>query len=358
MRVLLLTAIVFFGSLDIFSQVPGTLSYQGILLQSDGITPLTDGAHSIVFSFYTVSSGGSALFTRTISVTTSRGLYTCIIGGGVAPNAPFNATEMNQVGSQQVYFGIKVDAGTELLPRAQLTTAAYTYQAQSAYSISDNAVTSAKIVDGAITNADINSSAAIVDTKLAPITTAGKVSGNAITSGTIGGSTSINTTGTITIPSSNQYAYASAKTHYLSISNAAFQISTNSSGGSAFVNRILNNGGSNALTVSNGLAFAAVYLPDGATITSIDLSVYSDPSFGGPMTLRLMRQANGTASGQATVATVSAAALSVNSTSTTTAITNGTIDNANYNYQLVLEVTSAFASLYNARITYTTTKTD
>ena len=96
---------------------------------------------------------------------------------------------------------------------------------------------------------------------------------------------------------------------------------------------------------------------DGAIITSMDLSV-SDPSFGGPMTLRLMRQPNGAGSAPATVATVSAVAKSVNTTSTTTTINNGTIDNANYNYQLVVEVTSAFASLYNARITYTTTKAD
>ncbi|MBP9926015.1 MAG: hypothetical protein KBF45_08465 [Cyclobacteriaceae bacterium] len=123
-----------------FAQVPGTLSYQGILMQNDGITPLTDGTHSIVFSFYNVGSGGSSLFTRTISVTTSRGLYTCIIGGGTAPNAPFNSTEMNQIGSQQIYIGIKVDAGIELLPRAQLTTSAYTYQAQSAYSMTNGFV--------------------------------------------------------------------------------------------------------------------------------------------------------------------------------------------------------------------------
>lgn len=51
---------------------------------------------------------------------------------------------------------------------------------------------------GSIVNADINASAAIADSKLATITTAGKVSGGAITSGTIGGSTSVNTSGAIT----------------------------------------------------------------------------------------------------------------------------------------------------------------
>lgn len=113
------------------AQVPGTLSYQGILLQNDGITPISDGSHSIVFSFYTTSSGGSALFTRTVAVNTTKGLYTCIIGGGTGANAPFGSTEMNQLGSQQVYVGIALDGGGELSPRAQLTTTPYSLRAQS-----------------------------------------------------------------------------------------------------------------------------------------------------------------------------------------------------------------------------------
>ncbi|WP_374074359.1 beta strand repeat-containing protein [Bdellovibrio bacteriovorus] len=64
--------------------------------------------------------------------------------------------------------------------------------------LSDSSVTSTKISDGTIVNADISATAAIVDTKLATISTAGKVSGDAITSGTIGGSTAINTSGAIT----------------------------------------------------------------------------------------------------------------------------------------------------------------
>jgi hypothetical protein len=47
--------------------------------------------------------------------------------------------------------------------------------------IADSAVTSAKIADGAIVNGDINASAAIADTKLATISTAGKVSNSATT---------------------------------------------------------------------------------------------------------------------------------------------------------------------------------
>jgi len=47
--------------------------------------------------------------------------------------------------------------------------------------IADSAVTSAKIADGAIVDGDINASAAIADTKLATISTAGKVSNSATT---------------------------------------------------------------------------------------------------------------------------------------------------------------------------------
>lgn len=47
--------------------------------------------------------------------------------------------------------------------------------------IADGSVTSAKILDGTIVNADINASAGIVDTKLATIATAGKVSNSATT---------------------------------------------------------------------------------------------------------------------------------------------------------------------------------
>ncbi|AHI06188.1 hypothetical protein BDW_08440 [Bdellovibrio bacteriovorus W] len=60
-----------------------------------------------------------------------------------------------------------------------------------------NSVSSGHILDGTIVNSDISNTAAIVDSKLSTIATPGKVSGNAITSGVIGGSTSLETTGDI-----------------------------------------------------------------------------------------------------------------------------------------------------------------
>ena len=60
-------------------------------------------------------------------------------------------------------------------------------------SIAANAVTSAKILDGEIVNADISATAAIADTKLATIATAGKVSNSATTA------TALNTVSTIVL---------------------------------------------------------------------------------------------------------------------------------------------------------------
>ena len=64
-----------------------------------------------------------------------------------------------------------VQAGTTALANLAVTEA----------KIADSSITSAKIVDGTIVNADINASAAIVDTKLATIATALKVSNSATT---------------------------------------------------------------------------------------------------------------------------------------------------------------------------------
>jgi hypothetical protein len=59
--------------------------------------------------------------------------------------------------------------------------------------VAANAITSAKILDGEIVNADISATAAIADTKLATIATAGKVSNSATTA------TAVNTVSTIVL---------------------------------------------------------------------------------------------------------------------------------------------------------------
>ena len=98
-------------------------------------------------------------------------------------------------------------------------------------------VASANLVDGTIVNADINASAAIADTKLDTITTAGKVSGSAITSGNIetsGNLEIVNTTPIFRITDSDATATHSQST-LVKVSNN-FTIQTRSSTGALLSN--------------------------------------------------------------------------------------------------------------------------
>lgn len=110
------------------------------------------------------------------------------------------------------------------------------------WTISAGAVAGADIASGAITDTNINASAAIADTKLATISTAGKVSGTAITSGNISTSGSIATTSTISdgsgsiriIPQNSQtsaYTLAASDTgKHISITTGGVTVPTAFSG--------------------------------------------------------------------------------------------------------------------------------
>lgn len=63
----------------------------------------------------------------------------------------------------------------------QETTNIYRYLSTGVDTLADNCVTTSKILDGTIANADISGTAGIPDTKLATISTAGKVNGTALT---------------------------------------------------------------------------------------------------------------------------------------------------------------------------------
>ena len=106
---------------------------------------------------------------------------------------------------------------TTMIADANVTTA----------KLADNAVTSAKIKDGEIVNADISASAAIVDTKLATIATAGKVSNSATTA------TDANTASAIVARDSSGNFSAGTITADLSGNATTATTATNIAGGAA-----------------------------------------------------------------------------------------------------------------------------
>jgi len=134
---------------------PQTINYQGTLATA-GKTPVT-ATVSMVFSLYATDTDASVLW-REIqpSVSVSKGVYSVILGSTTPIALPFNTP---------YYLGVAVGTDAEMTPRLALTSSPYAFN----------------VVNGAITNLGISASAAIADSKLAPIASAGKVSGSALT---------------------------------------------------------------------------------------------------------------------------------------------------------------------------------
>ncbi|HSW99724.1 MAG TPA: hypothetical protein VLH38_01680 [Patescibacteria group bacterium] len=98
------------------------VSFQGKLTNPDG-TNVADTSYSVTFSIYSVSSGGSAVWTETKSITTSAGLFQTNLGDTTAlpGSVNFNSTAL--------YLGVKVGSDAEMTPRVQLTAVPQAFNA-------------------------------------------------------------------------------------------------------------------------------------------------------------------------------------------------------------------------------------
>jgi len=97
------------------------INFQGKLTNPDG-TNVTNGTYSIVFSIYTVASGGSAVWTETQgSVSVTDGIFQVALGSitTLPGSVDFN--------SSSLYLGIKVGADAEMTPRVQFTSTPYSF---------------------------------------------------------------------------------------------------------------------------------------------------------------------------------------------------------------------------------------
>ena len=157
MKRILLLSVVFLmlAAQVVWGQIPQTISYQGVLTDASGnIVP--DGDYSLTFKLY--DGDENELWSESHpAVAVSDGVFSVILGKGDPPNS------LNLSFDEPYWLGITVGPGSELTPRIELTSSAYSLHARS---IADSAVTSAKIRDGTIVNADISGTAGILDTKL------------------------------------------------------------------------------------------------------------------------------------------------------------------------------------------------
>jgi len=98
------------------------INFQGKLVNSNG-TNVTDGNYTIVFSLYNVSSGGTAIWTETDTVTTSSGIFQVALGS----NSAFpGSVDFN---NSSLYLGIKVGTDTEMTPRIRFSAVPYAFNA-------------------------------------------------------------------------------------------------------------------------------------------------------------------------------------------------------------------------------------
>jgi hypothetical protein len=99
------------------------INFQGKLTNPDG-TNVTDGTYSIVFSIYSASSGGSAIWAETQSgVSVASGIFQVSLGSVTSLPGSVNFA------SNSLWLGVKVGADAEMTPRIQFTAAPYAFNA-------------------------------------------------------------------------------------------------------------------------------------------------------------------------------------------------------------------------------------
>lgn len=116
----------------VFSQVPQTLSYQGMLGDGSG-TAVPNGNYNLVFKIYEAASGGDPVWEETHQAMVEDGIFGVILGSDTPLAIPFD---------KPYWLGITVGQEPEMTPRIELTASAYSLQTRS---IADSAVTGSSI---------------------------------------------------------------------------------------------------------------------------------------------------------------------------------------------------------------------
>lgn len=119
------------------TDVPRTISYQGLLAYSDG-TPVPDGEHQITITLYADPGGRRAIWSDSYTTQVSGGLFNIYLGEG--KKLPDPAT-MNA----PLWIGTGLNGADEMRPLTPLSAVPY------ALNVPDRAITTDKLADGAVT---------------------------------------------------------------------------------------------------------------------------------------------------------------------------------------------------------------
>ena len=103
---------------------PNQMAYQGVLTGSNGLA--VSGSVSATFKLYSVSSGGTALWTQSKTLNVNRGHFTTTLDN-------LNATYFPS--TEDRYLGITIGSDVEMQPRVQLLGVPVAYYAETADSL-------------------------------------------------------------------------------------------------------------------------------------------------------------------------------------------------------------------------------
>jgi len=164
------------------------INFQGKLVNPSG-TNVTDGSYSIVFSLYSVASGGSAIWTETQNPTVTNGIFQVNLGSvtSLPGSIDFN--------TDNIYLGIKVGADAEMTPRVQFTSVPQAFNSEKL--------------------GGLDSSGFIQNQTTSPQTADFNISGNGTLGGTLTVSSSSNLIGALTLGT------ASSATGQLKLGNSS-----------------------------------------------------------------------------------------------------------------------------------------
>ncbi len=113
--------IAFFCTPGSYANPPAEIAFQGRMLNPETGGVVSDGNYSIVFSLYTVETGGTAEWQETQTVAVKDGVYSVKLGSQTA----FGTLSFNQV----LYLGIKIEDDNEMTPRLKLTASPHAFNA-------------------------------------------------------------------------------------------------------------------------------------------------------------------------------------------------------------------------------------
>jgi hypothetical protein len=109
--------------------IPRQLSYQGRLTDTLGV-PVSDSSYPVTFRLYDMPSGGTPFWSESLDVQTSGGLFTVLLGS----TRPVDSMPAYGL----AYLAMQVGSGSELVPRMQLVSSAYSFVAGNAARLDGN----------------------------------------------------------------------------------------------------------------------------------------------------------------------------------------------------------------------------